>query len=234
MKRIAKTLAILLTLALCFTLVLPTTAEAKTKAVKKPVKVTSVKKSAVTTSTIKLTYKKATRAKGYQIQYSTKSNMKSAKTVKTTKRTATIKNLKANTTYYVRVRAYNTSAKKKTQYGAWSSKIKVKTATAKKAAKTHTHTWVTKTVVDTPATTKTEEVAVGLIDTFGRIYPSLDAYNKASKEYMLAATLAKANGTECTVEPVGSDPQTIYETRTVTVPAVTHTETVCSVCGQKK
>lgn len=131
MKRITRLFVVMFALTLCFTLAAPVTAKAAT--IKKPAKVTSVQKSAVTSSSIGITYKQAARAKGYQVQYSTKSNMKSAKTVKSTKTSATIKSLKANTTYYIRVRAYNTSSKKKTQYGAWSSKIKIKTEVAKPA-----------------------------------------------------------------------------------------------------
>ena len=129
MKKFTKLLAAMFAVMMCVTLATPVMAEAAT--IKKPTKVTSVKKSVAKYNTIKVTYKKAARAKGYQVQYSTKSSMKSAKTTKTTKTFATIKSLKANTTYYIRVRAYNTSSKRKTQYGAWSSKIKIKTEVAK-------------------------------------------------------------------------------------------------------
>lgn len=328
MKKITKTLIVMLTLALCFTLATPVTAEAAT--VKKPAKVTSVKKSTATATSIKVTYKKASRAKGYQVQYSTKSNMKSAKTVKTKKTSATISKLKANTTYYIRVRAYNTSSKKKTQYGAWSAKIKVKTEVAKPAqvksvkkstvkpnsitvtyakasnakgyqiqyatnssmksakvvkstktsatingltanktyyvrvrayntlsnkktqygawstgiaiktssdgsnASTHTHTWTERTVVDVPEKTETKEVCIGVIDNYGNIFESYDVYMSAFKEYTKAAAEAELNGTECTVKPVSSGFNYRYKTQTITVPAVTHTETVCLTCGQKK
>lgn len=131
MKKLTRFLAVMLALTLLFTLSAPLTADAAT--VKKPVKVTSVKASSVTTTKATISYKKATRAKGYQIQYSTKSSMKSAKTVKTTKLKKTLTGLKSNTAYYVRVRAYNTSSKKKTQYGAWSKAVKTKTAIAKPA-----------------------------------------------------------------------------------------------------
>lgn len=327
MKKITKTLIVMLTLALCFTIATPVTAEAAT--VKKPAKVTSVKKSTATATSIKVTYKKASRAKGYQVQYSTKSNMKSAKSVKTKKTSATISKLKANEAYYIRVRAYNTSSKKKTQYGAWSAKIKVKTEVAKPAqvksvkkstvkpnsitvtyakasnakgyqiqyatnssmksaktvkstktsatisglkanttyyvhvrayntlsnkktqygawstgiaiktsndesATTHTHTWSEQVVVDVPEKTETKEVAIGIRDRYGNEFSNHDELKAAYEKYMQAVADAQLNGTECTVPPVSNGYDIIYETQTVTVPAVTHTETVCLTCGQKK
>lgn len=65
---------------------------------------------------------------GYQVRYSTKSNMKNAKytTAKTTSKGKTVKKLKAKTKYYVQVRTY----KKKggiTYYSKWSGKKTVKT-----------------------------------------------------------------------------------------------------------
>lgn len=55
---------------------------------------------------IKVTVKKVSGADGYQIQYSTKSNMKSAKTVTSSKTTTTISKLSKGKKYYVRVKAY--------------------------------------------------------------------------------------------------------------------------------
>lgn len=72
---------------------------------------------------IKVSYKKVSGAAGYQIQYSTKSNMKAAKSKTTKKLTYTLKNLKKGKRYYVRVRAYN---KGKKAYGDWSKKKSVK------------------------------------------------------------------------------------------------------------
>lgn len=54
---------------------------------------------------IKVTVKKVSGADGYQIQYSTKSNMKSAKTVTSSKTTTTISKLSKGKKYYVRVKA---------------------------------------------------------------------------------------------------------------------------------
>ena len=66
---------------------------------------------------------------GYEIQYSLKKDMKSAKTknvskAKTTK--LTVKKLKAKKTYYVRIRSYIKSGSKK-YYSDWSKVVKVKT-----------------------------------------------------------------------------------------------------------
>lgn len=72
--------------------------------------------------------KQATQTTGYQIQYSAKKNFKGAKTVtiknnKTTK--TTIKSLKKETTYYVRIRTYKTVSKKNI-YSDWSGIRRVK------------------------------------------------------------------------------------------------------------
>lgn len=70
---------------------------------------------------------------GYQIQYSTSSSMKKAKTVKLKKASTVsrrITGLKRGKKYYVRVRAYKnvkiSSGKTKCYYGEWSSKKSVK------------------------------------------------------------------------------------------------------------
>ena len=78
--------------------------------------------------TAKVTWKKVSGAEGYQIQYSKKSNFKSAKkvTVKgASKKTKTLKKLTAKKKYYVRVRAYKTVNGKKV-YTSWSAKKSVK------------------------------------------------------------------------------------------------------------
>ncbi len=92
--------------------------------VAKPTKVKLTAKS----KAIKVTFKKVTGAKGYQIQYSTSKNFtaKTTKTVKTTKTSKTIKSLKAKKKYYVRVRSYTKSAGK-TAYSNWTTTKKVKT-----------------------------------------------------------------------------------------------------------
>lgn len=69
----------------------------------------------------KITMKKVKNIQGYQIQYSTskKFKAKKTKTVTTKKSTYTIKKLKKNTKYYVRVRPYKKISKAKI-YGNWS------------------------------------------------------------------------------------------------------------------
>lgn len=78
-------------------------------------------------------WKKCSNVSGYQLQYSTKKNMKSAKTFtfkgnKTTSKT--VSKLKSKKKYYVRVRTYKTvkvNGKNKTYYSKWSSVKTVKT-----------------------------------------------------------------------------------------------------------
>lgn len=66
-------------------------------------------------------------AKGYQVQYAANKKFKKKSSVSTKKTTYTIKKLKKNKIYYIRVRAYDTNGTEKT-YGAWSKirKVKVK------------------------------------------------------------------------------------------------------------
>lgn len=76
--------------------------------------------------------KQNTQTTGYEVQYSTSKNMKSAKsvTVNSAKTTSvTLKGLKASKTYYVRVRTYKTvkvNGKNVKLYSAWSSVKNVK------------------------------------------------------------------------------------------------------------
>lgn len=75
---------------------------------------------------VKVTVKKAVKnAKGYQVQYSTKKNMKSAKKKATTKKTYTIKKLKSGSYVYVKVRAYTLDSTGSKVYGKLSAKKKV-------------------------------------------------------------------------------------------------------------
>lgn len=73
---------------------------------------------------IKLT--KVSKADGYQIQYSVKSNMNGAKSVTTSSRSYTVKGLKLKKSYYVRARAYRNDSTGKKVYGDWSNTAKIK------------------------------------------------------------------------------------------------------------
>lgn len=64
-------------------------------------------------------------AKGYQVQYSQKSNFKGSKTKSFSGTSCTVKGLKAKKKYYVRVRAYNNYEGDRV-YSSWSSKKSVK------------------------------------------------------------------------------------------------------------
>ncbi len=77
---------------------------------------------------VKLTWKKISGASGYYVRYSTKSSMKSAKTVKVGSSTLTknIKKLTSKKTYYFQVRAYRKTSSGNV-YSKWSSKKKIKT-----------------------------------------------------------------------------------------------------------
>lgn len=90
----------------------------------KPKKVSGVKAKAAKKK-VTVGWKKAARAAGYQIQYSTSKNFKGAKTVTASGTSKVIKGLKSNKTYYFRVCAYAKNGKKKVT-GAYSSKVKVK------------------------------------------------------------------------------------------------------------
>ncbi len=70
-------------------------------------------------------FKKVNKAKGYQIRYSVKANMKSAKKkeIKTTSKV--IGGLKKDVTYYVQVRAYQKDSAGEKVYGNWSRAKKV-------------------------------------------------------------------------------------------------------------
>lgn len=104
-------------------------AKVKVTAPKKiTLKKTKAKLSSVKKTSMKVSWKKVSNASGYQIQYSTSSKFKNAKTVKVSakKSSTTIKKLKKNKKYYVRVRSYNKSSGK-TVYSSWSSKVSKKT-----------------------------------------------------------------------------------------------------------
>lgn len=95
-----------------------------------PKKVTGLKVKSSAAGKVVVRFKKNTKATGYQIQYSTSSKFKKAKTVTITKNkskkpTITISKLKAGKKYYIRVRAYKNKAKSQRVYSAWTAKKKV-------------------------------------------------------------------------------------------------------------
>ena len=92
-------------------------------------KATKVTKATAASKAITVKWKKQAQCTGYQIQYSTNKNFKSAKTVtiksnKTLK--TTIKNLKGNKKYYVRDRTYS-KVSGKNYYSSWSASKTVTT-----------------------------------------------------------------------------------------------------------
>lgn len=98
----------------------PTTAKVTKPAKVKKVKLTAKKKS------LKISWRKVSGAKKYEVQVALKKSFKGAKkyTVKGTSKT--VKKLKAKKKYYVRVRAIKTSGKT-TVKGSWSSVANKKT-----------------------------------------------------------------------------------------------------------
>lgn len=90
---------------------------------KKPAKPT-ISKVTAGKKKFKVTVKKVSKARKYEIQYSTKKNFKGAKTVTITGTSKEITKLSAKKKYYIRVRAVNNAGK-----SAWSA---TKTVTTKK------------------------------------------------------------------------------------------------------
>lgn len=73
---------------------------------------------------VAVTINKVSDAKGYEIQYSYKSNFKKSSYKTTKKKKVTLTNLKSHKKYYVRVRSYKTVSGKRV-YSAWSGVKKV-------------------------------------------------------------------------------------------------------------
>jgi len=86
-------------------------------------KIVSVK--SVSKKGVKITWNKVKTAKGYQIKYSAKKNMKGAKTATSGSLSKKITKLKSGKRYYFKVRAYK-SADGSRIYGGWSSVKSVK------------------------------------------------------------------------------------------------------------
>ena len=94
-----------------------------------PAKARLVSATSTKAKTMKLKWKKDTKATGYEIYYSTKADFakKSRKTVTISKNkttTKTIKKLKSNKKYYVKIRAYKKVGSKKI-YSDWSNVMTV-------------------------------------------------------------------------------------------------------------
>lgn len=107
-----------------------TTKSASKSKSKKPKK-TSISKIKAQKKGFKVTWKKVSNAKGYQVKYSTskkftKKTSKTATVKKATTTSKTVKDLKKKKTYYVKVRSYKTVNGKKV-YSDWSNVKKVKT-----------------------------------------------------------------------------------------------------------
>ncbi|MGN1195486.1 MAG: fibronectin type III domain-containing protein, partial [Acutalibacteraceae bacterium] len=102
-----------------------------------PAKVTSVKLSSATSTTLKVSWKAASGASGYKVYYST--NNKSWKSVSTTKTSVTLTKLSSNKKYYVKVLAYKKTGTV-TALGQYSSTVTASTTVAQvtglKASKT--------------------------------------------------------------------------------------------------
>ena len=130
---LSKLMVFMLTLAVVFTYSVMPMNQAYA-ATKKPAQVKSLKAKAVSSSSVKLTWTKVKNAKKYEIYASTsaKKGFKKVATVKSSKKTYTVKKfkskaLKANKKYYFKVRALNEKKK-----GKFSKVVSCKT---KKAVK---------------------------------------------------------------------------------------------------
>lgn len=96
------------------------------------IKSTSVAKASIQSvkgakKDVTVTAKKVSGAKGYQIRYATNKKMSGAKSIVSTSTSKKITGLKANTKYYIQVRAYKLDTKGKKVYGAWSAPKAVNT-----------------------------------------------------------------------------------------------------------
>ncbi|RDU24357.1 DUF5722 domain-containing protein [Anaerosacchariphilus polymeriproducens] len=91
---------------------------------------TSIKRlKNISKAKVTVSYKKVSKAKGYQIDIATSRNFRSHRiTYNTTRTSRTIRNLIKGKTYYVRVRAYKIDSANRKIYGRYSSKKKIKIA----------------------------------------------------------------------------------------------------------
>lgn len=98
-----------------------------TKTITKPAKVKNVTVKNNSKKAVKISWKKVSKATGYEVLYCTNKNFKNVtvKKVNTSANSKTIKNLKTGKTYYFKVRAYKKSGKDKIT-GAYSVVKKIK------------------------------------------------------------------------------------------------------------
>ena len=107
--------------------------KSKAKQAMKTAKITKLKVKSKTKKKINVTWKKVSKAKGYQVQVSTTKKFKKSKIIFnkfTKKKTLKIssKKIKSKKTYYVRVRAYTTyndiNGKPQKVYSKWNKKLR--------------------------------------------------------------------------------------------------------------
>ena len=92
-----------------------------------PSNMSGFKAKSTAKTSVTLQWKKNTSATGYEIQkWNGKKWVSAAKVTKNSTVTSTVKNLKKNTSYKFRIRAYKTIGKT-TQYSSWSGALTVKT-----------------------------------------------------------------------------------------------------------
>ncbi|MGN0483118.1 MAG: glycoside hydrolase family 9 protein [Lachnospiraceae bacterium] len=91
----------------------------------KPAKVTGLKKKAVSSKSVKLTWKKQSGVSGYEVYCYDPKKKKYCRYKRVKTNTITVGKLRAKTTYKFKVRAYKNSGS--TLYGSYSPELKIKT-----------------------------------------------------------------------------------------------------------
>ena len=133
---------ILLILLLLFIITVPSLSKAAKVSVGK---VTGVKASSQTTSSVKVSWKKVSKATGYRLYVYNTSKKKYEYYGKTTKTSMTVKKLKSAQEYKIKIRGYRT-VKKKNYYGSYSSVLNTTTKPSQVKslkAKSYTDTTIT-------------------------------------------------------------------------------------------
>lgn len=121
---------------------------------------------------ITVSYKKVSKAKGYQIDIATSSNFRRNKiTYTSTKTSRTIPNLIKGKTYYVRVRAYKIDSANRKIFGKYSAKKKIKIAKGLKlVTATATSATITSCKLKSKKTVTIKAKANGIIRSVGNYY----------------------------------------------------------------